>query len=163
MAVSLFSDQAVLTTLILECASAINTSYKDQLSFSISVAVGSTIVSLLHTFFWRQINLEIVQQTALFVLPCVRSSACSPYVDPLIVLGSWWLSLGSLGNLWRCCLTLLSRSCYTSQVCVVIVVSSASNEWRIQQFKWWTMSWTTANPIGSRASSLSVRFRNSTL
>lgn len=54
-----------------ECMTAVNVSVKDQLTLSISVAVGSTIVSyvfvvLLHS---SALTPVICQQTALFVIP----------------------------------------------------------------------------------------------
>ena len=63
----LFSSGAI------ECITAINVSVKDQLSLSISVAVGSTIVSRFCVL--RQsrfsLNRTRAQQTALFVIPAM--------------------------------------------------------------------------------------------
>lgn len=63
-----------LMGLILECVTSINVSVKDQLSLSISVAVGSTIVCLdVHdTFIVIPLtDVLLLKQTALFVIPAM--------------------------------------------------------------------------------------------
>lgn len=63
-----------LMGLILECVTSINVSVKDQLSLSISVAVGSTIVCLdVHdTFIVNPLtDVLLLKQTALFVIPAM--------------------------------------------------------------------------------------------